>query len=132
MDKHEHHGERRRFTRIPFADKVCLRGAQGIWYGELVDISLKGLLVQVPSDWSGKVDDRFSVELRLGEGDEVTIKTESRVVHRHDQRVGFAWERIDLDSFIHLKRLLQLHLEDEAELMRELHALGQPRHARSA
>jgi hypothetical protein len=38
--------------------------------------------------------------------------------------VGFAWERIDIDSFTHLKRLLQLNLEDEAQLMRELHELG--------
>jgi hypothetical protein len=122
MEKQQ--GERRRFTRIHFACEVRLSNAQGIWSGELVDISLKGLLIQVPPDWPGEVGQPFSIELRLGEEGDAVIKTKSRIVHQHEQWVGFAWERIDIDSFTHLKRLLQLNLEDEAQFMRELHELG--------
>jgi len=39
-------------------------------------------------------------------------------------RIGFRWDRIDLDSFAQLKRLVELNLGDPDLLNRELSALG--------
>jgi PilZ domain len=115
--------ERRRFTRIALESKVRITSLDGIWWGDLIDISLKGLLVRVSAGWPGKTGDRYTVQLQLDEGDTI-IQMEGRVIHREGERLGFGCESIDLDSFSHLKRLLQLNLEDEAQLLRELEELG--------
>jgi hypothetical protein len=39
-------------------------------------------------------------------------------------RIGYRWEKIDLDSFSQLKRLVELNLGDPELLNRELSALG--------
>ena len=115
--------ERRRFTRIALACRVRITSANGIWWGELIDVSLKGLLVRVAAGWPGRAGDHCTVQLQLDEG-ETVIQMEGRVIHHAGERIGFGWESIDLDSFSHLKRLLQLNLEDEAQLLRELEELG--------
>ena len=44
--------------------------------------------------------------------------------HVMPHRIGFEWQKIDLDSFAELKRLVELNLGDPAILNRELSALG--------
>ena len=123
MSEDQRGAERRRFTRVLFDSTVRISDARGTWSGKLVDISMKGVLCEVPTDWPGQVGERFTILLSLDEAD-AQITMQGRIAHVENQRVGLAWEQIDLDSFTHLKRLLQLNLENEAQLLRELEELG--------
>jgi hypothetical protein len=51
--------EHRLFTRIPFEATVHVTSAEGSWDCELIDVSLKGILVGRPDSWSGIIDDPF-------------------------------------------------------------------------
>jgi hypothetical protein len=73
---------------------------------------------------TGRVGEGFTILLSLDEAADAQITMQGRIAHMENQRVGLAWEHIDLDSFTHLKRLLQLNLENEAQLLRELEELG--------
>jgi PilZ domain len=115
--------ERRRFTRIPFDAHVGIRDVRGIWQGTLIDISIKGALVELPTDWPGQIGDAVRLEIRLGDGS-VGITMETRLAHLDGRRGGFARTSTDLESFTALRRLLELNLGDEAALMRELSELG--------
>ncbi len=112
--------ERRHFTRIPNDSIVNLSCAEGTIQTRLLDVSLKGALLQRPNDFSGTIGDPCELTLLLGE---TTITMQGNIVHSETDHIGFRCVHIDLDSISHLKRLVELNLGDEAALERELHEL---------
>ena len=121
MSRSDFPPERRRFARIPFEAWVRIRGPDRTWTAALVDVSLKGVLIERPDDWPGSTGRRLSLELETEDG--VTICMEATPIHVGEGRVGLRCERIDLDSASHLRRLVELNLGDPALLDRELAAL---------
>lgn len=117
----ESHAERRRFKRIAFDAQTQLNQGQNSWPVELVDLSLKGLLIQRPTPWLGDPKQPFSVKIHLGEGVDVLMDVE--LSHEDNDQLGFVCLNIELDSISHLRRLIELNLGDQAELDRELRAL---------
>ena len=114
--------ERRRFHRFRFEGSVKLYSDRAMWDAELIDISLKGALTTRPADWSGKLNAMHRIELRLGDGLKISMGASS--AHATADSIGFRWEKIDLDSFTQLKRLIELNLGDPERLNAELSALG--------
>ncbi len=114
--------ERRRFHRFDFEAQVRLYSGNRQWETELVDISLKGVLLRRPEDWTGTSGEVFRVEIHLEGG--VVISMSVIAAHVNQDRIGFHCERIDMDSFSHLKRLIELNLGDPSLFTRELSALG--------
>ena len=115
--------DNRRFTRIPFDAQVQLTSADGSWDCELIDISLKGVLVEKPDNWAGEIEDTSMIELDLS-GSDASIRMDVVVAHVGDNHIGLRCEHIDLDSITHLRRLVELNVGDTDILNRELNALG--------
>jgi hypothetical protein len=122
MSPESSHADRRRFRRFTFEGMVKLYSDKAMWETRLVDISLKGVLIERPVDWNGKVGARFRMDLRINHS--VIISMGVTTAHVMPHRIGFQWQKIDLDSFAELKRLVELNLGDPALLNRELSALG--------
>jgi len=115
--------ERRHYTRVPFDTDVTLINSSTQWQGKLIDISIKGALLEIPPGWEGDVGDQYTLELPLG-NNEIIIRMQV-VVARVDQNViEFYCKNIDFDSIVHLKRLMELNLGDAELVNRELSALG--------
>ncbi|MDC7241432.1 MAG: PilZ domain-containing protein [Spirochaetales bacterium] len=85
---------------------------------ELKNISLKGILVLV-SDSRLKKGDAYKLRIKLMSSD-IEIDTTSVLVHEEDGEKGFFFREIDLDSMIHLRRLLELNTPNEGEIEKEL------------
>jgi len=115
--------DNRRFTRIPFEATVHVTSADGSWDCGLIDISLKGVLVDKPDNWTGNKEDPAMVELELS-GSDASIRMDVIVAHVEENHIGFRCEHIDLDSITHLRRLVELNVGDTDILSRELNALG--------
>lgn len=116
--------DKRRFSRIAFdcAAEICSDNLH--WPTRLIDISLKGALVERPADWQAQPGDEFMLSLTLNNSG-VVIKMEVvAVAHIHDDCVGFDCKYIDIDSITHLRRLVELNLGNPALIDRELSALG--------
>lgn len=113
---------RRRFQRFAYEATVRIYSGRAVWESQLIDISLKGMLLRRPTDWSGHSGDRYRVELQLAGG--IFISMGILVAHVGSQRIGCQLDKIDIDSFSHLKRLIELNLGDARLLNRELSALG--------
>ena len=122
MSPESTHDERRRFHRFSFDGTVKLYSDKTMWETKLVDISLKGVLIEHPVDWNGKTGTGYRMDLRINNS--VIISMGVITAHIMPHRVGFQWQKIDLDSFAQLKRLVELNLGDPAILNRELSALG--------
>jgi len=116
--------ERRRFSRIPFEAKAHINSHKGELHlnCHVIDVSLNGILITIPDNWQGKMDDEYTIDLLL-ENAQLVIKMEAAVAHLDKESIGFICKHIDLDSITHLKRLVELNLGDEELLHRELSAL---------
>lgn len=113
--------ERRSFWRAVFHSPVRVITHDGQHYAELVDISLKGALLETSSDWSSRRGEECQLSLGLALGADITMW--ARVMHAQGKHVGLRCESIDLDSMTHLRRLVELNSGDPEILERELAAL---------
>ncbi|MVV50134.1 PilZ domain-containing protein [Pseudomonas sp. PB120] len=117
----EHPADRRRFKRIAFDARTELSQGEFIWPVKLIDLSLKGLLIEKPEAWSGDKSKDFFVDIHLT--DEIDITMDVHLTHEDHGQLGFVCRHISLESIQRLRRLIELNLGDEAELERELGAL---------
>ena len=85
---------------------------------ELVNISLKGILVKLDSS-ELRSGEAYDLRIKLMSSD-IEIITTSVLVHEDNDKKGFFFREIDLDSMIHLRRLLELNTPSEGEIEREL------------
>lgn len=114
--------ERRRFSRIAFHRPAELDVLGERAACELLDVSLKGALVEVPPRFAGRQGQPCALTIRLDAGDAV-VRMEGEVVHREGAGLGLRCTGIDLESIAHLRRIVELNLGDEDLLHRELSAL---------
>ncbi len=114
--------EKRRFSRVPFEADVVLSQNDEQWQTKLLDISLNGVLLEIPENWQGGKGDRFSLELIFTDSGSL-ITGEVAVTHEENNHVGCRIINIDVESVAHLRRLMELNLGDPDLMDRELAAL---------
>lgn len=113
--------DRRQFWRAAFNSPVRLVSHDAVRFGQLLDISLRGALVEVPSDWQTQVGDECLIQLDLSPGNVISMW--ATVNHCSGSQIGFRCRSMDLDSMTHLRRLVELNAGDPSLLERELTAL---------
>jgi hypothetical protein len=114
--------KRRLYTRIPFEAGVVLNTFPGKHECQLVDISLRGALVERHLPWNESIGDPCSIFVKLAGGG-ATIHMAGEVAHLEAGRLGMRCTEIDLESITNLRRLVELNLGDEAALNREISAM---------
>ncbi|BCX70613.1 PilZ domain-containing protein [Pseudomonas izuensis] len=117
----EHPADRRRFKRIAFDAKTELSQGAFIWPVKLIDLSLKGLLIERPEPWLGNPKQDFFVDIHLSE--DIDIEMDVQLAHEDHGQLGFVCRHISLESIERLRRLIEFNLGDPRELERELGAL---------
>jgi hypothetical protein len=114
--------DRRRFSRISFHRPASLDLGGEHAGCEVLDVSLKGALVQTPVRFLPAAGRPCTLTIRL-DGGEATIRMDGEIAHREGTQVGVRCTGIDLDSIAHLRRIVELNVGDEELLHRELSAL---------
>jgi len=114
--------QRRLFTRIAFDTGVELDILSGKHACKLMDISLKGALVERPMPWQASIGEPCSLLVKLAE-DGTSISMAGEVAHVEQGRLGIHCTEIDLESITNLRRLVELNLGDETALHREISAM---------
>ena len=112
----------RLFSRVPFNAAVSLHLNHQAVEVTLLDIALKGALVQTSAPLNLQLDDSCRLQLPLtNDGD--TIEMTGKVAHLEGCNVGLKCEHIDLNSLTLLRRLLELNTGDTDLMDRELSLL---------
>lgn len=111
----------RRFQRIPLEFPATLMLEAGNLPVEVLDISLRGVLIQGPAIPYHVEGSRGCLEIPLS--DEARIAFEGRIRWQQGDRLGLEIESMPLESAMHLRRLVELNLGDEALLEREFAAM---------
>jgi len=118
VDKQQSNRERRQFERLAFVTKTVLFSGSKAWTCEMIDLSLKGVLFSKPKDWLGKTNDIFRLSISLTNSPSISMSIE--VAHIDNNNIGAKWNKIDVDSFIRLKRILELNTTDKHRLTKEM------------
>ena len=122
MSNHGPETERRLYRRIPFIAEVLLSQDGHQWRCRLLDISLKGMLIEHVEEALSAPTGSFDVSLVLSE--DVVINMRADISHCTEDRCGLVWLNIELEGLTHLRRLLELNMSDADEINRELAELG--------
>lgn len=117
----ESSNERRKFSRVLFDAHVELAQGDHQWRASLLDISLKGLLLQ--QKLPAELDQDQPILVKVILSDSTCIAMSVAIAHKHNQQVGLVCKSIDIDSVSHLRRLIELNLGDASAAERELSEL---------
>ena len=124
LDKTQEH---RRFRRISFVNavQVVSEDIEGVdassWESRCIDISILGMLLEVPKDFPLTIGTPFEARLILEDG--MTIEIPCTLVHIEGRKAGFRAEMMSIDSMNNLRRLLELNLVDPEKIERDLGVL---------
>jgi len=114
--------EQRKHHRVVFDTMASVHINASNLHAHILDVSLKGALIEKPASWTAKVGD--TGQLRIVLSDNISaISMDIKVAHIEDDHVGFYCEHIDIDSITHLRRLVELNLGNTELLEREFSAL---------
>lgn len=112
----------RHFSRIPFSAEVLLHLQGRTVSVQLVDIALKGALLQSSTPQALVSQEKCRLVLPLTQGGE-SIVMSGKIVHLEEQHIGIECEDIDVGSLTQLRRLIELNTGDAELLQRELSQL---------
>ncbi len=112
----------RHFSRVPFHAQVLLYLGEQPVQVALLDIALKGALIQMASPVAIALHAPCRLVLPLTEGGDA-IEMRGQVVHLEGLNVGVACQDIDVFSLTQLRRLLELNTGDADLMDRELSLL---------
>jgi hypothetical protein len=116
------HPERRSSSHISFHRPARLMVGSEQGDVEVLDVSLRGALVQTPPGLEAPEGARCTLRIRLEAG-QAAIQLQGQVAHRWGGRLGVRCTSIDLESIRHLRRVVELNLGEESLLHRELASL---------
>lgn len=102
--------ERRQFSRINFDADVTLTQEGRSFSAQLADVSLNGVLLSTPEQYQLRTDMPCTLGIALA--DSAVIQMQVTLVHSSSSFLGFHCTSIDMDSIIHLRRLIEVNLDD--------------------
>jgi len=111
--------EQRKFRRIPFQCNAQIRCGDRTYTAELLDISMKGALMLVRDMADRNVGHTCYLDIKLVNSD-IHLLFEAELAHKDDNHYGFVFHGEDIETFTHLRRLLELNLGDAEIIEREL------------
>ncbi|MBN2656474.1 MAG: PilZ domain-containing protein [Spirochaetales bacterium] len=115
--------EHRRFNRADYHTKgYFIKNGQEVHFG-IINISLNGILVDPDSMDDYSLNMVVPLNIQLSSSD-VEIRTTSKLVHQENHHFGFRFEEIDVESMIHLRRLVELNSDSADQIAKELHFLN--------
>lgn len=114
--------ERRRFSRIAFGSLASVEQGGIKQPGQVVDLSLHGLLINNIDTQQFTLDSDIAVHFML-DGSEIKISLDGQIVMKSECELHIAIKLIDLESMSHLKRLIELNIGDDSLLYREIEHL---------
>lgn len=110
--------EKRNFSRVGFKVTALLQSEGMAVKGEVKDVSLHGLYLATDQELA--VGTPVEITIYLSSGIEpVVINVSGRVARRMPGGVGCTFEKIDAESFAHLRSVISYQGGDESKVMAE-------------
>ncbi len=102
--------DRRQYSRVAFDTGAHIIQADRQYKSQLLDISLNGVLLTPPKQYEINLEKPCAIEIHLSPDVSITMQVE--LIHNSHLYLGFRCISIDMDSVIHLRRLIENNLGD--------------------
>ncbi len=102
--------ERRQFVRVRYSNIILLYNSKVEIVAEVEDFSLSGAFVRLRHGGKLNVGDKLSYAIVLSNKENIVIKGDATVVRCDgNDGYGIACKTVNMDYFVHLKRLIELN-----------------------
>ena len=112
--------EKRNFSRVDYRKEaeVYVNGAK--YQAEIENLSLKGAFLKIAHQL--QIDDQLELVINLvSDANDFKIELKGKVVRLTPEGVGVVFERMDLDSFTHLRNIIAYNFGDDDAVMEEFY-----------
>jgi len=113
----------RKFSRVRFRVEATITIGERQFQGEVGNLSMTGMFLVTDE----RLADGEAVEIKIvltGVVPLVSVDFSGRVSRTSGNGIGFVFEKIDLDSYMHLKNIVSYNSADAEKVMEEIrHAI---------
>jgi hypothetical protein len=110
----------RKFSRVRFNVIATIATGNRSFSGKVQDLSMNGMFLVTEERLP--VDTKVEISLLLvGTDPGISVLFTGRVARVTDQGVGFHFDKIDLDSYTHLKNIIAYNMADAEKVMEEIY-----------
>jgi hypothetical protein len=116
--------EKRSFSRVGFRVSALLQSNEVVLKGEVKDVSLHGLYLE--TEQQIPLGTPVEITIYLSDtNDPVVINVSGSVARNMPGGLGCVFEKIDVESFAHLRSVISYQTGDESRVMAEFAAFAQ-------
>lgn len=116
--------EKRKFSRVEFNVEIFISVGDKRLSGEVSNLSLKGVLIKMTQRIEVNCGEILDMELCVaGSSTNSCIKLKGIVVRNDDDGLAVRFEKIELDSFVHLRNIVAYNSGNYEKVMDELFEL---------
>jgi len=109
----------RRFSRVHFNVEATIRTADRLFQGVVENLSMTGMFLVT----SERLPVGEAVEITIvltGSSPEIAVSFNGKTSRIVENGMGFVFEKIDLDSYMHLKNIVAYNIDDAEKVMEEI------------
>lgn len=109
----------RQFSRVDFHVNATINAAKRQFHGKVQNLSMHGMFLVTDERLS--LGDLVDITIVLsGSSPEIAITFTGKVCRVAEEGLGFTFEKIDLDSYTHLKNIIAYNIDDADKVMEEI------------
>lgn len=109
----------RKFSRVRFNVGATIRAADRQFHGAVENLSMTGMFLVT----NEQLDEGEQVDITIvltGTLPEIAVNFTGVVTRICEDGVGFTFEKMDLDSYMHLKNIIAYNIDDAEKVMEEI------------
>ena len=115
----------RKFSRVTFKVNATITAARRQFHGCVENLSMNGMFLVTGERLA--VGEPVDITIFLtGSNPEISVSFSGRTCRATDDGLGFTFEKIELDSYTHLKNIIAYNINDSEKVLEEIcHSLDE-------
>lgn len=110
----------RKFSRVEFRIEASIKTADRLFTASAENLSMNGMFIKTSEQM--QMDEAVDIAMVLtGSEPQISIYFTGKVCRITDEGIGFIFEKIDLDSYTHLKNIIAYNIDDSEKVMEEIY-----------
>lgn len=110
----------RKFSRVNFKVDATIKTADRQFHGDVKDLSMSGMYMLTIERL--QLGDPVDITIILtGTSPEINVIFCGEVCRIDESGIGFAFKKMDLDSYTHLKNIVAYNIDDAEKVLEEIH-----------
>lgn len=110
--------EKRSLSRVCYNIEAAIKYKGMDFKGEVENISLNGMFIKTQKEIP--VGEIIEIIMYLtGDTSSLSINLEGIVMRSDEKGIGLQYQKVDLDSFIHLRNIISYNIEDSDKVLDE-------------